>query len=525
MKTYLRCAALICGFLFPLTAIAQPTFIRTYGGTGNDIAYSFQPTADGGFLIAGYTLSFGQGNRDVYVIRTDAEGNMLWSKTYGSTNTDYGWSLDITSDGGFIVGAHSGSFGLGSHDVYLLKCDAVGTLQWTQVYGGTSADGVYSLEETTDGGFIISSHTSSFGAGEHEVYLIKTDSNGDTIWTRSYGGASGDYLRSVQQTTDGGYITASETFSFGAGGADVYLIKTDSIGNLEWAKTYGGTAADYGYSVRQTPDGGFITAGYTSSAGAGNFDVLLLKTDADGDVQWSRTYGGTSFDYGYEVRVLTDGGFIVCGFSGIRDPSGDVYMLRTDSLGALLWSRSIGGAGADYGWSVEELPDGGFAVTGYTNSFGAGGSDVMLIRTDSLGLTLCDNYAAASLSSSFPVVVGSPLTVVSGGSRSTNAATVESNPATRDSLICSVPVECPVLSPGDVDLSGQITSGDLIYLVNYVFKGNPNVPMPCEAAGDANCSGDVTSADIIALVNYVFKGGAAPCDICSLIAIGVWVCQ
>ena len=524
MNSFIRCTTVVCGIIFIPSGAAQSTFMRTYGGTGSDIAYTFQPTADGGYLIAGYTLSFGQGSRDVYVIRTDSLGNMLWSKTYGSTNTDYGWALDLTSDGGFIVGAHSESFGLGSHDVYLLKCDAAGTLQWTQVYGGSSADGVYSLQETSDSGFIISSHTSSYGAGQHEIYLIKTDSNGDTVWTRSYGGAGGDYLRSVQQTADGGYITASETFSFGAGGADVYLVKTDSIGTMEWAKTYGGTAADYGYSVRQTPDGGFITTGYTASDGAGSFDVLLLKTDSLGNVEWARTYGSSGFDYGYEVRVLADGGFIVCGYSAIRDPAGDVFLLRTDSLGVLLWSRSIGGAGADYGWSVEEMPDGGFAIAGYTSSFGAGGNDVFLIKTDSLGVTECDNYPVVSVTGSFAVIVDSPVTTVSGGSESTTAVTVEAIPATSDSLICSVPINCLVLTTGDVNLTGEITSGDIIYMVNYIFKASPNTPMPCDAAGDVNCSGDLTSADIIALVNHVFKGGPAPCNICPLIADGQWTC-
>lgn len=525
MNILLKCAAAFSVLLSAQLGVAQSTFMRTYGGPNSDIAYSFQLSPDGGYLIAGYTLSFGQGNRDVYVIRADAQGNLLWSKTYGSTDIDYGWTVDLTSDGGFIVGAHSGSFGLGSHDVYLLKCDSVGNLEWTRVYGGGAADGAYSMQETTDSGFIIASHTSSFGAGQHEVYLIKTDSSGDTTWTRSYGGTGGDYLRSVQQTTDGGYITASETFSFGAGNADVYLVKTDSLGNLEWAKTYGGAGADYGYSVCQTTDGGFITCGYTTSAGAGGFDVLLLKTDALGNVAWSKTYGGISFDYGYEVRQTADGGFVVCGHSGILDVAGDVYLLRTDSLGDLLWSRSIGGAGSDYGWMVEETLDSGFAIAGCTSSFGAGGSDVLLIKTDASGATDCNNGAVMSLSGDFAPQVSVPMTTVSGGAGTTVSVTITAIPATVDSLVCSVPIECRVLNPGDVNMNGLINSSDIIFLVNYVFKGSPNAPMPCEAAGDINCSAEITSADLIALVNYVFKAGLAPCDVCPLIAAGQWLCM
>jgi len=257
-----------------------------------DYGYAVKETMDSGFIVAGYTTSFGAGNRDVYIIRTDKSGKKLWSKTYGAGNIDYAWTIDLAVDGGFLIGAHSGSFGAGSHDIYLIKCDALGLVEWTKVYGGGSADGAYSLQQTTDGGYIVSAHTSSFGAGQHDVYLIKINESGDTLWTRAYGGTSGDYLRAVHQTNDGGYILVSETFSFGAGAFDVYLIKTDSIGDVMWTRTYGGSSSDYGYSVKQTVDGGFIIAGYTSSFGAGQFDLYVINTDMNGNVIWSKTFGG-----------------------------------------------------------------------------------------------------------------------------------------------------------------------------------------------------------------------------------------
>jgi len=190
---------------------AQVTFQKTFGGTNVDYAYSVQQTVDEGYIIAGYTTSFGAGNRDVYLVRTDVEGTTLWTKTFGESDTDYAYTVQQTTDGGFIIGAHSGSFGAGSHDVYLIKCDANGEIVWTKVYGGSSADGAYSIQQTVDGGYIISAHVNSFGAGLHDVYLIKTDAQGDTLWTKIYGGSNEDRLRAVQQTTDGGYILVSET--------------------------------------------------------------------------------------------------------------------------------------------------------------------------------------------------------------------------------------------------------------------------------------------------------------------------
>ncbi len=164
---------------------------------------------------------------------------------------------------------------------------------WTKAFGGTNEDYGRSVQETSDGGYIIAGYTKSFGAGSYDVYLIKTDANGDTTWTKTYGGSNIDQGYSVEQTSDGGYIIAGNSKSFGAGLDDVYLIKTDANGDTTWTKTYGGSNIDQGYSVEQTSDGGYIIAGYTKSFGAGSYDVYLIKTDANGDTTWTKTYGGS----------------------------------------------------------------------------------------------------------------------------------------------------------------------------------------------------------------------------------------
>ncbi len=364
---------------------AQVSFQKTFGGASTDYGYSVQQTADEGYIIAGYTVSFGAGSRDVYLIRTDVYGNTLWTRTYGGSNTDYAWTVQQTTDKGYIIGAHSGSFGAGSHDVYLIKCNPTGDVMWTKVYGGSSADGAYSIQQTMDGGYIISAHTSSFGAGQHDIYLIKTDDNGDTLWTKTYGGSNGDFLRAVHQTTDSGYVLVAETFSFGAGSSDVYLVRTNSSGDTLWTKTYGGILSDYGYSVRQTTDGGYIVAGHTESFGI----------------------------------------------------AGDVYVLRTDVNGDLLWAKSYGGTGKDNGWSVQQTIDGGYVIAGYSESFGAGNKDVYLIKTDELGNSGCNESGLVTIVGYTSTLVSSTATLIGSGAVVNNTVTIVSNTPTIDSLLCS----------------------------------------------------------------------------------------
>ena len=356
----------------------------TFGGTSSDAGNSVQQTTDGGYIITGTTKSFGNGQYDVYLIKTDGNGDSLWTKTFGGTDDDRGYSVQQTTDGGYIITGHTESFGNGSSDVYLIKTDGSGTEQWSQTFGGTADDYGYSVQQSTDGGYIITGHTESFG--NDDVYLIKTDGSGIEQWSQTFGGTSGDYGYSVQQSTDGGYIITGTTKSFGNGQYDVYLIKTDGSGTEQWNKTFGGTADDYGYSVQQTTDGGYIITGYTYSIVSANDDVYLIKTDGSGIEQWSQTFGGTSGDYGYSVQQSTDGGYIITGrTSSFGNGSSDVYLIKTDGSGTEQWTKTFGGTSGDYGNSVQQTTDGGYIITGYTNSFGNGSYNVYLIKTDGSG--------------------------------------------------------------------------------------------------------------------------------------------
>ena len=369
-------------------ANAQQRWTKTYGGASYDVGNSARQTSDGGYIIVGGTSSYGHGfpDLDMWLIKTNASGDTLWTRTYGGTHNDFGAAVRQTSDRGYIIAGYTLSFGAGSYDVWLIKTDSSGETLWTRTFGGAVDEEGCDVQQTLDGGFIVAGYTTSFGAGGCDVYLVKTNASGDTLWTRTYGGTGADVGNSVEQTADSGYIVAGYTNSFGAGGNDVYLIKTNAAGDTTWTRTGGTSADDLGYSVRQTSDRGYIIAGNTSSSVADSDDVYLIKTNASGDTLWTRTYGGTGTDWGYSVGLTSNGGYVIAGLtSSFGSGNADVYAIKMSASGDTLWTRTFGGTGRDVGLSVQETSDGGCVIAGFTSSFGAGGFDVYLIKTDANG--------------------------------------------------------------------------------------------------------------------------------------------
>ncbi|MFZ8835402.1 MAG: hypothetical protein ACO2O5_14595 [Candidatus Caldipriscus sp.] len=192
-----------------------------------------------------------------------AYAQVRFAKTYGGTNSEEYNRVQRTSDGGYIVTGRTSSFGAGSSDIFLIKTDVYGNIQWAKTYGGSSWEYASSAQQTSDGGYIVAGYTNSFGAGNSDFFLIKTDASGNIIWVKTYGGINDDNASSVHQTSDGGYIVAGSTYSFGAGDRDFFLIKTDANGNIQWAKTYGGTNGEWANSAQRTSDGGYIVVGLT----------------------------------------------------------------------------------------------------------------------------------------------------------------------------------------------------------------------------------------------------------------------
>lgn len=315
---------------------------RTYGektdsnarnGSGNQGFHAFQ-TADQGYFFVGEVHGFGAGSSDVYAIRLDASGDTLWSRTFGSPESDYGQNALQTSDGGFLIAGYTESPDIDIRDAYLIRLNSAGNLRWARTFGGQQIDAVSGLVQSTDGGFVMVGYTFSFGATSSQVYIIKTDSSGEVIWDYSVGGSSNDYGYSIDNTLEGGYIISGATESIGAGEEDLLLLKLDSLGNLVWSRAYGGQEYDAGNSVVQCLDGGFAVAGFTQSFGAGNRDVYLVRTNANGDTLWTRAYGGVEDDMGSSIRQTIDGGFIIAGHTlSFGVSNSDVYLIRVDSFG------------------------------------------------------------------------------------------------------------------------------------------------------------------------------------------------
>lgn len=294
------------------------------------MAEACQQTPDSGFIIAGGTTDNGFSNS--FLIKTNSIGDTIWTRVFvsGSTYQIRTFSVDQTNDGGYILAGSA--FTSNSYDIHLIKTDSLGNLVWSTTFGRNYNDYCFSVKQTNDGGYIATGATTNTAAGSEDVLLFKTDSAGNFVWTKRYGSIGADVGRSVLQASDGGFIIAGSTRSYGAGDADIFLIRTDSNGDVLWTKTFGGVEFDDGFTIVPTMDGGFAVVGRTRSFGMGDKDVYLVKLDSSGNELWSRAYGSAGSDEGYSVAENRDGSFILSGNTNLIG-SVRTYMVKTDTVG------------------------------------------------------------------------------------------------------------------------------------------------------------------------------------------------
>ncbi len=354
---------------------------KTYGGSGWDGAFSLISAEDGGFVLAGSTPHAANGlGVQFLLMRLDSKGNNIWSRTYGGGGGAR--ALVKASDGGYTL-AGTTSPVAGTVRACLVHADSNGNELWNRTYGETNDDEAVALVEATGGGYAFA------GSTRRDFWLVRTDSNGNVVWSRTFGGAGSEQAYALVQTKDGGFALAGTTDSYGAGLDDVWLVRTDSNGDLLWNITYGGGMYEEARALVQTSDGDFAIAGSRDYFGVNGSDFWLVRTDANGALLWNRTYGGRGSDEALILVQTGDGGFAIAGdTTSFGAGLTDSWLVRTDFSGIMLWNKTYGGVGTEIAYAVIQTGSGGFALAGCTDSWGAGNYDSWLLQTDARGNVL-----------------------------------------------------------------------------------------------------------------------------------------
>ncbi len=439
-------------------AMSQITFEKTYSLGGGELAHSVRPVSTGGYLSCGYTNV--AGTYDAHLTRLDATGSVLWSKQYGSSNSEDLFAAVETPGGNFIAVGYT--YGING-DLYVINTDAGGNIIWSKTFDIGPNEYGYAIARTTDSKYVIVGST--YTGTDNDIYFLKIDSLGNLLWSKQFNNGVGNSYEigfDLKQTSDGGYAIAGYTDGSGAGLFDVYVIKTDSSGNIQWDRTYGGSNNEFGgYSISETAGGGYIIGGSTSTFGAGNGDYYLVRADATGNILWSKTFGGSATEYGYSCRQTVDGGFVLTGFTNsFGSGMNDAYLVKTDSAGSLQWSRTYGTVSDELASWVMQTPDNGFIITGYPYNFGPPLTDIHIIKTDPLGNigTACQ-LTPVTIVTTPPSVTGNPNTISVAHTTLVNNYTCPvAIPVISDSTRC---ISCipPTLSISSTPVSCTVNNG------------------------------------------------------------------
>ncbi len=360
------------------------SWFKTFGGNEQDTATSIQETPEGSYILVGYTESLGAGDYDAFVIKLDGEGNVLWERTLGGPGREEANSVVQTSDEGYVIVGSTRSSGAGGNDIWVVKLDGDGNIQWQKTLGDSGRDEAYSIRETSDGDYILAGFMESSGRG-YDLLVVKLEKNGSVQWYKTLGGTGDDWAFSLQQTSDGGYIVAGVTESFGAGRSDAWVIKLDGDGRVQWQKIFGGFDNDWFFSIRQTSEGSYVAVGVTESFGAGRSDAWIVKLDKDGKTQWLKTLGGSGQDRFKSVYETEDGYIAVGGTKSFGAGESDVWIVKLSKNGSVQWQRTFGGPNKEEANAVVKASDGAYVIAGRTESFGSGEYDAWAMKLDRYG--------------------------------------------------------------------------------------------------------------------------------------------
>jgi uncharacterized delta-60 repeat protein len=394
-----------------LNALGGIVWQKCLGGSNEDSAYSIQQTSDGGYIVAGHTYSTdgnvagNHGENNAWVIKLNASGDIMGQKCLGGSRNDSAFSIQQTNDGGYIVagdtnstdGDTAGNHG-GKYDAWVIKLNASGGIVWQKCLGGSDEDSAYSIQQTSDGGYIVAGNTHSTDGdvignhGRYDAWIVKLNTAGSIVWQKCLGGSYVDKANSVQQTSDEGYIIAGNTRSTDGdvignhGRYDAWIVKLNIAGSIVWQKCLGSSYGDKVNSIQQTSDGGYIAAGNTNSNDGdvaehheGGTDAWVAKLNVSGDIVWQKCLGGSRNDSAFSIQQTSDGGYIVAGETNSTD--GDVtknygeydaWVIKLNASGDIVWQKCLGGSDEDSAYSIQQTSDGGYIVAGSTNSNNGG---------------------------------------------------------------------------------------------------------------------------------------------------------
>ncbi|MCF8463437.1 MAG: T9SS type A sorting domain-containing protein [Flavobacteriales bacterium] len=392
---------------------AQEMFQRVYGGDSYDVGKQVIQMPDNGYLIAGATGSFEQTSGQIMLIRTDLNGYEEWRKFYGDEYAEQAESMAIGPDGNIVVAGLSERTGL-AYQAYLLKLSIDGDTIWTRHYGGTNWDLAHQVLPMADGGYALFGQTYSYGAGGGDFWLLRLDSEGDTLWTKTYGGTGLESGESFSITNEGGFYLTGYTESFGAGKKDVYIVKTDALGDTLWTRAYGGIEDEYAYGSCTSNDGGVITVGGSFSNSPDEGDFMIRKADENGVELYTRIEDGSTDEYWLDVFIDNQGSVVVAGYvedSGFGKE--DVRVMRVIETGT---NFSYNGMGVTHGtaendrlFDIKQTSDNGYVAVGVTGGFLDRFDDVYLLKVNSIGETLGPELGIDEIEldgTSFEVAVG-----------------------------------------------------------------------------------------------------------------------
>jgi hypothetical protein len=391
MKSKLLLSILLLFVLvrFPFVGFvgASSEMEKIIGGEFDDKAAGIVVSSDGGYAIAGTTSSFGAGGSDFWLIKIDENGNMEWNMTYGGTESDVAAALVCTADGGYALAGVTSSDGNGETDFWLVKVDSSGNVQWNRTFGGQTDDVATCVIQTSDGGYAVAGYWLEDDSSE-DALMVKTDSLGNVEWTRTYGGAGGESIYSVVQTSEGGYALAGVSTSYNdEGKPDFWLVKTDSNGIMEWNKTYTEQNTDCAKSLVQTSDGGYTMAGFVRQAIIAPSDVWVIKVDSAGNSVWNVTWQSVEYALVNCMIQTGDGGCVVSGatsdLNGFMNLTSFMFLIKIDADGTMKWMKMFNGFGDNNSLFVAQTETDGYALAGTTKETDEGTYyDIWFAKTD-----------------------------------------------------------------------------------------------------------------------------------------------